>query len=508
MEVQHLGCVKGHSECIWSVAWSPVESIFATCSSDKSVRIWRLKELKDGASSKAHLCASYDAGCGMEYDIVLEAVIDKHFKKTVRSVRFSADGRYLICASFDGTATIWSPENDDTRGCSNADAETIDDSSSTNDSSGLQTWSCLCVLEGHENEVKCAAFDCTSTYIATCGRDKTVWIHQRSYSSADNDAYDIARLPHGPMDGSLEFYCTAILTGHTQDVKCVCWSTNALLLASSSYDETVRLWGLIRQDWVCIQTLSMFTSTVWSVSFDVDGSRLAAGAADGTVVVFQSAKARDYVEQLTELQRQVAFTGTILKLGPIDVAFSHEMARKTSKVRDHQLKNPLIADDWQPCHCIESHHSRPVYSVDLNTLLLTGGGDNMVKIMHPGGDNAGRRVQFVAHNSDVNGVSWKRHDSRLLFATVGDDEYVKFVTRLTAHPAGPFTIHFYAPTFKWGISIANLADINRPTDKLSLPQQLAVSCTGIIWSRYSTVITPVNYNLLTGESNTRLISMI
>ncbi|CDR96339.1 BRAIN PROTEIN 44/YHR162W(YEAST) like protein, putative [Babesia bigemina] len=65
-----------------------------------------------------------------------------------------------------------------------------------------------------------------------------------------------------------------------------------------------------------------------------------------------------------------------------------------------------------------------------------------------------------------------------------------------AHPAGPFTIHFYAPTFKWGISIANLADINRPTDKLSLPQQLAVSCTGIIWSRYSTVITPVNYNLL------------
>lgn len=71
------------------------------------------------------------------------------------------------------------------------------------------------------------------------------------------------------------------------------------------------------------------------------------------------------------------------------------------------------------------------------------------------------------------------------------------VKGVLAHPAGPFTIHFYAPTFKWGISIANLADINRPTDKMPLSQQLAVSCTGVIWSRYSMVITPKNYNLFT-----------
>ncbi|GIL46424.1 hypothetical protein Vafri_3424, partial [Volvox africanus] len=64
------------------------------------------------------------------------------------------------------------------------------------------------------------------------------------------------------------------------------------------------------------------------------------------------------------------------------------------------------------------------------------------------------------------------------------------------HPAGPKTIHFWAPTFKWGISLANIADINRPAEKISLPQQCAITATGIIWSRYSTQITPVNYNLL------------
>ncbi|KOM53305.1 hypothetical protein LR48_Vigan09g196400 [Vigna angularis] len=63
------------------------------------------------------------------------------------------------------------------------------------------------------------------------------------------------------------------------------------------------------------------------------------------------------------------------------------------------------------------------------------------------------------------------------------------------HPAGPKTIHFWAPTFKWGISIANIADFSKPPEKLSYPQQIAVTATGIIWSRYSTVITPKNWNL-------------
>lgn len=64
------------------------------------------------------------------------------------------------------------------------------------------------------------------------------------------------------------------------------------------------------------------------------------------------------------------------------------------------------------------------------------------------------------------------------------------------HPAGPKTIHFWAPTFKWGISIANIADFSRPADKISYPQQCAVTATGVIWTRFSTVITPVNYNLM------------
>ena len=67
---------------------------------------------------------------------------------------------------------------------------------------------------------------------------------------------------------------------------------------------------------------------------------------------------------------------------------------------------------------------------------------------------------------------------------------------LLAHPAGPFTIHFWAPTTKWLISAANIADLHRPVEKMSFGQQAAVGTTGVIWSYYSLCITPVNYNLL------------
>lgn len=63
------------------------------------------------------------------------------------------------------------------------------------------------------------------------------------------------------------------------------------------------------------------------------------------------------------------------------------------------------------------------------------------------------------------------------------------------HPAGPQTIFFWAPTFKWGLVFAGLADYGRPAEKLSITQSTALAATGCIWARYSMVIIPKNYNL-------------
>ncbi|CAM1329850.1 MPC2 (predicted) [Pycnogonum litorale] len=65
-----------------------------------------------------------------------------------------------------------------------------------------------------------------------------------------------------------------------------------------------------------------------------------------------------------------------------------------------------------------------------------------------------------------------------------------------SHPAGPKTIFFWAPTFKWALVIAGIGDLARPAEKLSVTQSTALAATGVVWSRYSMVIIPKNYNLL------------
>jgi len=76
-------------------------------------------------------------------------------------------------------------------------------------------------------------------------------------------------------------------------------------------------------------------------------------------------------------------------------------------------------------------------------------------------------------------------------ASAGGSKFSRFVN----HPAGPRTVFFWAPLMKWCLVIAGVKDLGRPADKLSVSQNVALAATGLIWVRYSLVITPVNYSL-------------
>jgi len=69
------------------------------------------------------------------------------------------------------------------------------------------------------------------------------------------------------------------------------------------------------------------------------------------------------------------------------------------------------------------------------------------------------------------------------------------LSSVAASPVGPFYIHFWAPAFKWTLSINNLMDYDRAVDKISTSQMSALTLTGVLFMRWSFVITPVNYNL-------------
>lgn len=130
-------------------------------------------------------------------------------------------------------------------------------------------WEFSLVLEGHESEVKSVTFSPGGQYLATCGRDKHVWIWE-----------DV-----GATEADDEWETVAVLNEHDGDVKCVAWCPDVPgrggkgrystdVLASSSYDDTVRIW---REDgdgeWVCVAVLEGHEGTVWGVQWEPDANR-------------------------------------------------------------------------------------------------------------------------------------------------------------------------------------------------------------------------------------------
>jgi WD40 repeat protein len=73
------------------------------------------------------------------------------------------------------------------------------------------------------------------------------------------------------------------LSGHTSVVRSVAFSPDGRLLASGSYDKTIKLWEVATGREVRTLTLTGHTSVVRSVAFSPDGRLLASGSEDATI---------------------------------------------------------------------------------------------------------------------------------------------------------------------------------------------------------------------------------
>ena len=190
--------------------------------SGHSGRVWHL----DWSPSGALL-----ATCGADRSILIYKYLsplwtlvdrlDGSHTKSIRKIKWSRSESHLASASFDGTIVIWHKNSSSMEG--------------------------VLTLEGHESEVKGISWSLEDRYLATCGRDKTIWIWE--------------------TDIDYEYITIAVLSRHTQDVKCVEFHSTKLLLASGSYDNTIVLWEGNGDDWICRDMLLGHESTVWDLKW-------------------------------------------------------------------------------------------------------------------------------------------------------------------------------------------------------------------------------------------------
>lgn len=177
------------SDRAWLSAPHPTLPLLATCSSNKTVQISSLRTFRP------------------------QSTIEGGHKRSIRSVAWKPNTgpkdnpeSVLATGSFDATAGIWRRyEDQDAHAHSNThthgDEEACDGHGEEEEEE--EEWRFAVVLDGHESEVKGVAWSAGGSFLATCSRDKSVWI----WEEMDDD----------------NFETIAVLQEHTQDVKCIIW---------------------------------------------------------------------------------------------------------------------------------------------------------------------------------------------------------------------------------------------------------------------------------------------
>lgn len=366
--------LSGHESRVWHAAWRPKSDPiqFATCGEDRIVRLWGRRAGASLDSEEAWIpLGQIDA-------------TETH-SRTLRQLTWTADGDILAMASFDATVSLWKE----------GAKEDGDNSSQT----GL-CFGCAGVVSGHENEVKSASFSPSGEYLATCSRDKSVWI------------YETGR--------SFEYDVVAMLQSHTQDVKMVKWHPTQDVLFSCSYDDTIKIWGPDGDDWSCKETIQAHEGTVWAISFNASGTSFVTCSADGTLRIFRPGSAEP-------------------KAGERKVSsyFVSPLFRTNLAAEVSAANAPVNAEGpWRLAATLQGFHPRPIYSVDwcpFATLMsgvsiASGCGDNRIRVFQPQVEASLSDWTCVAdvdgHDGDVNVVAWCPEalpDGSALLVSAGDD---------------------------------------------------------------------------------------
>ncbi|EOD52735.1 putative heterokaryon incompatibility protein [Neofusicoccum parvum UCRNP2] len=196
--------------------------------------------------------------------------------------------------------------------------------------------------------------------------------------------------------------------GHSSSVQSVAFSHDSTRLASASSDKTVKIWDA--SSGACLQTLEGHSRSVQSVAFSHDSTRLASASDDNTVKIWDASSGAC-------LQTLEGHSGYIRS-----VAFSHDSTRLASASSDRTVKI-WDANSGACLQTLEGHSDwvrSVVFSHD-STRLASASDDKTVKIWDA---SSGACLQTLeGHSGYIQSVAFSHDSTRL--ASASDDNTVK-----------------------------------------------------------------------------------